>query len=130
MSLLTVAARALTGLPFVKFGYAAATEPGPRIDMAGPLLSQVRAVVPIPVDDEAVVRANGAAQAVAGAMVTAGVFPRLAAGSLLASLIPTTLAGHAYWKYDDPAVRSQQQTQFLKNTVMAGGLLAVAAAKK
>ena len=49
---------------------------------------------------------------------------------LLASLIPTTLAGHAYWNHEDPQMRAMQQIQFLKNVAMAGGLIAIAAKTK
>ena len=80
--------------------------------------------------DEAVVRLNGAAQVVAGGMLTAGIYPRAAASVLLASLVPTTVAGHAYWKHEEPQMRAMQQIQFLKNVAMAGGLLAIAAKKK
>lgn len=130
MSLFDIAGRTLTGLPFVKLGYAAATAPGPRVDMAKPVLDPLRKVVPIPVDDEMVVRANGAAQAVGGALLAAGVLPRAAALGLIASLVPTTLAGHAFWTSDDPAVRGQQQVQFLKNVTMIGGLTAIAATSR
>ena len=95
-----------------------------------PVLDGVRNVVPIPVDNETVVRANGAAQAVGGAMIIAGVAPRIGASMVLASLIPTTAAGHAFWNHEDPAARTQQQIHFLKNVAMAGGLVSVIASKK
>ncbi|WOC12134.1 DoxX family protein [Gordonia sp. MP11Mi] len=114
----------MTGLPYIKLGYAAATAPGMRVDAAAPLLDKL----PLPVDNETVVRANGVVQAVGGLLISAGVAPRLAAAGVLASLVPTTLAGHAFWNYDDPALRGQQQTQFLKNVMMAGGLVTIVAA--
>jgi uncharacterized membrane protein YphA (DoxX/SURF4 family) len=49
--------------------------------------------------------------------------PRLAALALAGSLIPTTLAGHAFWKVDDPTARKLQRIQFHKNLAMIGGLL-------
>ncbi len=51
------------------------------------------------------------------------VSPRLSALTLAASLVPTTLAGHAYWKIEDPAARKVQRIQFHKNMAMIGGLL-------
>lgn len=116
----------MTGLPYVKFGYDAATEPGMRVDAAAPLLDKL----PLPLDNETVVRANGAAQALGGALISAGIAPRLAAAGVLASLVPTTLAGHAYWNYDDPALRGQQKIQFMKNLTMAGGLVTIMATRK
>ena len=124
MNILRAAGRALTGLPYVKLGFDAATNPGMRVDAAAPLLDKL----PLPVDNETVVRANGAAQALGGAMIVAGVAPRWAAAGVLASLVPTTVAGHGFWTYDDPALRGQQQIQFLKNVTMAGGLIAIIAA--
>jgi putative oxidoreductase len=49
--------------------------------------------------------------------------PRLAALTLAGSLIPTTIAGHAFWKVGDPPARKLQQVQFHKNMAMIGGLL-------
>ncbi|GEE00521.1 hypothetical protein nbrc107696_09670 [Gordonia spumicola] len=72
MNLLSAAARALTGAPYVKLGYDAATAPGMRVNAAAPLLDKL----PLPVDNETVVRANGAAQAIGGALIVAGVGSR------------------------------------------------------
>jgi putative oxidoreductase len=49
--------------------------------------------------------------------------PRLCAVLLAGSLVPTTLAGHAFWTVEDPAARKSQRVQFLKNMAMIGGLL-------
>jgi uncharacterized membrane protein YphA (DoxX/SURF4 family) len=43
--------------------------------------------------------------------------------ALAGSLIPTTLAGHSYWKLEDPAAKKAQRIQFHKNMAMLGGLL-------
>ncbi len=79
---------------------------------------------------QTLVKTNGALQALGGVAMSLGIFPRLAALGLLVSLTATTLAGHAYWRYDDPAQRAQQRIQFLKNLSLAGGLLAIAVAPK
>ena len=50
--------------------------------------------------------------------------PRLAALGLVASMIPTTLAGHSFWELDG-AERKAQEIQFLKNAGLVGGLLLV-----
>ncbi|WP_132992726.1 DoxX family protein [Gordonia zhaorongruii] len=128
MSLLGFAGRALTGIPFVVLGYDAATSPGMRVDIAAPLLDDVRSVVPIPTDNDTVVRANGAVQAAGGALIAVGIAPRIAAGAVLASLVPTTLAGHAFWNHEDEGMRKQQQVQFIKNAALAGGLVSIIAA--
>ncbi|MCX5045765.1 DoxX family membrane protein [Aldersonia sp. NBC_00410] len=118
-------ARALTGVSYAYFGFDAFREPGGRVDMAAPTLAKLREVAPLPADNETIVRLNGAVQMTAGALLTVGVLPRLSATALVGSLVPTTIAGHSFWKIDNPAKRAQQRTQFLKNTAMIGGLVAV-----
>jgi putative oxidoreductase len=117
------AARVLTGSTYVLLGFDALREPGGRVDLASPVLAAVRSKVPLPDDDELVVRANAAVQVAAGAMLAAGIAQRLSALVLAGSLVPTTLAGHAYWTLEDPAARKAQRIQFHKNMAMIGGLL-------
>jgi putative oxidoreductase len=116
-------ARVLTGSTYVLLGFDALRAPGARVDQAGAVLSAVRNVVPLPADDELVVRGNAAVQVVGGTLLALGRAPRLSALALVGSLIPTTLAGHAYWTIEDPAARKQQRIQFHKNLAMIGGLL-------
>ena len=103
---------------FVMGGWDALREPGGRPKRA--------ASIGLP-EDETLVRANGAAMMVGGAALGVGVLRRAAAAGLIASLVPTTLAGHAFWREADPAARGQQRTQFLKNLGLVGGLLLVIA---
>jgi uncharacterized membrane protein YphA (DoxX/SURF4 family) len=79
--------------------------------------------VPLPADDELVVRGNAAVMVAAGALLALGRAPRLSALALAGSLVPTTLAGHSYWKVEDPDVRKVQRIQFHKNMALIGGLL-------
>ena len=123
MIVVRAAARALTGSVYISAGYDAARSPGIRVTMAEPMLSKIRTVVPIPVGDERVVRANGVAQLLAGTALTLGVLPRLSAVVLAASLLPTTLSGHSFWAIEDPDARAMQRVQFLKNSAMLGGLM-------
>ena len=117
------AARILTGSTYVRLGFDALRAPGGRVDLAAPVLAGIRKAVPLPDDDEMVVRANAAVQVVAGVTLALGWAPRLSALALAASLVPTTLAGHAYWTMEDPATRKLQQIQFHKNMALIGGLL-------
>jgi putative oxidoreductase len=112
-------AGAALGIPFVWLGYDAVVAPGGRVDMAAKL--------GIPRAEEAV-RLNGAAMVAGGLGLITDVQPRAAALGLVGSLIPTTLAGHAFWADDDPAKRKANRTQFLKNLALMGGLLALALA--
>jgi uncharacterized membrane protein YphA (DoxX/SURF4 family) len=117
------AARVLTGSTYALLGFDALRAPGGRVDQAGPVLAAIRKVVPLPDDDELVVRGNAAAQVLGGVLLATGRAPRLSALVLAASLVPTTLAGHSYWAIEDPAARKQQRIQFHKNMAMIGGLL-------
>ncbi len=118
-----LAARILTGSTYVLLGFDALRAPGARVDLAAPVLAAVRKAVPLPADDELVVRGNAAVQVLAGALLALGRAPRLSALALVGSLIPTTLAGHAYWTVEDSAARKMQRIQFHKNMALIGGLL-------
>jgi putative oxidoreductase len=121
--LVRFAARILTGSTYFLLGLDAARLPGKRVDQAAPMLAAMRSIVPLPADDELIVRGNGAAQALGGALLVVGKAQRMSAVALAASLIPTTMAGHAFWVIEDSATRKQQRVQFLKNMAMIGGLL-------
>jgi uncharacterized membrane protein YphA (DoxX/SURF4 family) len=105
--------QALLGTMFMKLGFDAARSPGPRVDQAAGL------GVPNPA---LAVRANGAAMVAGGVALVLNKMPRLAALGLLGSMVPTTLAGHAFWEKEGPE-RKAQQIQFLKNLGLMGGLL-------
>jgi len=109
------AGQALLGVMFVKLGFDAARSPGARVEKAAAL------GVPKP---ELAVRGNGVAMAVGGAALTLNKLPRLAALGLLASMVPTTLAGHSFWEMEG-AERKAQEIQFYKNLGLVGGLLLV-----
>ncbi len=117
------AARILTGSTYALLGFDALRAPGARVDQAAPVVAAIRKVVPLPADDEMVVRGNAAVQVTGGVLLALGIAPRLSALVLAGSLIPTTLAGHAYWTVADPAARKMQRIQFHKNLAMIGGLL-------
>ncbi len=117
------AARVLTGSTYALLGFDALREPGARVDQAAAVLAGARKVIPLPADDELVVRGNAAVQVLGGTLLALGRAQRLSALALAGSLIPTTLAGHAYWTIEDPAARKLQRIQFHKNLAMIGGLL-------
>src|SRR5436190_19296225 len=73
---------------------------------------------------------NGAIMVVAGSMLALDIAPKLSATLLAGTLIPTTFVGHPFWNEDDPGMRANQQTHFLKNLAMLGGLLTVLSEKK
>ena len=117
------AAHFLAGSTYALLGLDALREPGRRVDQAAPVLAAILKWVPLPEDDELVVRGNAAVMVAGGTLLALGIAPRLSALALAGSLIPTTLAGHSYWAIEDPAARKQQRIQFHKNMAMLGGLL-------
>ena len=116
MPLVRSISRAAIGASFVTLGWDAFLEPGGRAGKA--------AALGVPEPDLAV-SLNGGAMVVAGVALAAGLAPRVSATILAGLLVPTTLAGHAYWTETDPATRSRQRTQFLKNLCMLAGLVEV-----
>ena len=104
------------GTMFILGGWNAFKEPGGRVEkVANVGISKAR---------EATIL-NGAIMMVAGSALALGVAPKIASTVLIGSLIPTTYVGHSFWKEETPGGRAGQQTQFLKNLAMIGGLLLV-----
>lgn len=101
----------------------AAEKARPVTDKVAPLAQ--KAVPALPQDPEALVRINAGVQLVAAAGLATGRAPRTCAAVLAASLVPTTIAGHPFWKAD-PASAQQQRLHFFKNVSTLGGLLIAA----
>ncbi len=99
----------------------------PVIDRVRPTLEKV---VPqakaLPDDPETIVRINAAVQLAAAIALARGKAPRLSSGVLAASMVPTTVAGHAFWNETDPATRANQKLHFFKNLSTLGGLMLAA----
>lgn len=125
-------ARPMLASLFVVMGIDVLRQPGGRAEVAAPLVAQAKAVLParagalVPADPENAVRLNALVQIGGGLMLATGKYPRVASSVLAASLVPTTVAGHAFWAESDPQARKQQQTQFIKNLSILGGLLLAA----
>ncbi len=110
----------LSGI-FIIAGYGAFSKPGGRPN-ALPKIG-------LPASEE-LVKVNGATMVGAGVMLGLGIFPRFSALTLIGALIPTTLAGHPFWKETEENPRQTHQIQFLKNLGLIGGLLLVLADRK
>ncbi|MBA2418842.1 MAG: DoxX family protein [Nocardioidaceae bacterium] len=130
MTLLRIVARPMLASMFIAGGVnairnAAAMAPTakPVSDKLGPLIQRAAPQVPLPSDTAGYVRLDGVIHVVGGAMLATGRFPRLSTLVLAGSLVPTTLAGHAFWNESDPSARQNQQVHFFKNVSMIGGLL-------
>ncbi len=123
---LRMTARGMIAALFLTAGVDVLRHPEPRAEVAHDALETLRSAVPVVPDDVTAVRANAAVQLVAATLLAFGKAPRTAAGVLAASLVPTTLAGHAFWTFDDPAETAQQRAHFAKNLAILGGLILAA----
>ncbi|SEF17965.1 DoxX family protein [Jiangella alba] len=128
MSLVRMIARPMLATIFIAQGAKNLRDPEPLLpaatrfsDRFGPTL-QKRAPQ-VPTDPKTLVRINAGVQVGAGLALATGRFPRLASVALLASLVPTTFAGHPFWTVEDPTQRNTQRIQAMKNVGLAGGLL-------
>ncbi|NED67161.1 DoxX family protein, partial [Streptomyces sp. SID10244] len=106
-------ARPMLATVFVASGIDALRNPQPRADMSRDLVDKSVQALPnsvtdnVPTEPEILVRVNGAIQIGGGVLLATGKFPRIAALGLAGSLVPTTLAGHAFWEETDPDVRAR-----------------------
>ncbi|MDG4862698.1 DoxX family protein [Streptomyces sp. T-3] len=128
MALIRRIARPLLASAFISGGYSTLRHPeqmAPDVEAVAVPLKQ--RIPKLPTDPEQQVRIIGAVQLGAGTLLTLGRFPRLAAGALAGTLVPTTLASYRYWEEKDPELRAQQRAHFLKNLSLIGGLLITAA---
>jgi putative oxidoreductase len=119
-------ARPLLAGIFISGGIDVLRNPGPRVQRAEPVTTKLAATLPLPDDTETLVKANAAAQIIAGTGLALGKLPRLSAAVLAASLVPTTAAGHRFWEEESPQSKAMQRTHFLKNLAILGGLIIAA----
>jgi putative oxidoreductase len=88
-----------------------------------PLAQRMAPGVPIPTDPVTIVRLNAGVQIAAAAALATGHLPRVSSTVLAVSLLPTTVAGHAFWREGDPATKATQRLNFFKGVSLLGGLL-------
>ncbi|WP_306053978.1 DoxX family protein [Natronococcus wangiae] len=72
------------------------------------------------------VLASGVVLVLGGLGIVAGVFPLISAVVVAGFILVSALTMHDFWAVDDDR-RQDELTHFLKNVVMAGGALAIAA---
>jgi putative oxidoreductase len=128
MTPLRTVARGMLAAIFVSEGINALRSPDRLVGPAKPITDRLTPVLQrihpkAPTDPRTLVQINGATQVVAGALLATGRATTPAALVLAGSLVPTTLAGHPYWKFEDPAERRKQQVGFLSNVGLIGGLI-------
>jgi uncharacterized membrane protein YphA (DoxX/SURF4 family) len=124
MTLVRRIARPMLAAVFISGGVDQLRRPESKKEKAEPVARKISDRVSwLPQDTEQLVRLNGGIQLAAGTALALGRFPRLSALALAASVVPTTLAGHAFWEQPDAATAAMHRTQFLKNLGLLGGLL-------
>ncbi len=128
MSVLRRVARPMLAVPFITGGVDMLRNPDPRAKLAAPVATRIAEIMPVPMPNDPVqlVQIDAGVKIGAGLMLATGRLPRLSALALAASLVPTTLAGHRFWDYDDPQQRAAQRIHFAKNLGLLGGLVITA----
>lgn len=116
----------VNGVNSVRHAREIAPQAAPVTDTLAPLAQKAAPNATLPKDPATWVRANGAAQIVAGAALATGRFPRIASAVLAVTLVPSTAARYRFWEAADAHERAEQQTHFLKNAALAGGLMIAA----
>lgn len=130
MTVIRLVARPLLASTFVVGGVNAlknapqlATKASTVADRVVPFLKRTAPGLPLPEDPVTQVRLNAAIQLAAAGALATGRVPRLSGLVLAVSLVPTTVAGHAFWSEQDPDRKKTQKLQFFKNASVLGGLL-------
>ncbi len=85
-----------------------------------------KAGVPLPEDPATLVRINAGVQLAGALALASGRAPRLGAAAIAVSLVPTTVAGHAFWAETSPEKKHAQRLQFFKNASILGGAIIAA----
>ena len=115
-------ARPLLAAVFVSSGVDALRNPEPRAKLAAGMVHAAAERFGTPDDPLLAARLNAGVMVAGGLGLATGAAPRLSALALAGSLVPTTLAGHAFWEFPKEE-RTAHRTQFLKNTGLLAGLL-------
>ena len=115
-------ARPLLAAVFVNSGIDALRNPEPRAKLATGMVHAAAERFGTPDDPLLAARVNAGVMVAGGLGLATGAAPRTSALALAGSLVPSTLAGHAFWEYPK-AEQGAQRTQFLKNVGLLAGLL-------
>lgn len=124
MLLRRIARPLLAGI-FISGGINQLRDPEGHAKAAHPVLDRVAEVVPLQAQPSNItlVRLDAGVKIGAGTLLALGKAPRLAAATLAASLLPTTVGAHRFWEIEDAEQRKLEQVQFTKNLGLLGGLL-------
>jgi uncharacterized membrane protein YphA (DoxX/SURF4 family) len=124
MSISRRVARPLLSSIFIVGGMDAARHPDTKTKAADPVVQKIAGKVPgVPQDTQRAVQLNGAVMVGAGTLLALGKWRRLSSLALIATIVPTTYAGHRFWEETDERTKAQQRVHFLKNLGLLGGLI-------
>lgn len=121
-------ARPMLASIFISGGVNALRNPERHAQVASSVAKKTAALLPVtlPSDPKQLVQIDAAVKLGAGSLLALGRFPRIASLLLAGSLVPTTLAAHRFWEFEDAQDKQMQQIQFFKNISLLGGLLLAA----
>ena len=88
------------------------------------------AALPMVPNDPMIARVQGATMLAAGTTLALGFMPKTSARVLALTLIPNTIVGHPFWKFEKPDERRANLVHFVKNAGLFGGLLYISADKR
>ena len=123
MGLVRAIARPMLAAPFIFGGINQLQNADKLAPVAGPFIHKIAEPAGLPDDAELLVKTNGALMVAAGAGLAAGIWRKPSAALLAASLVPTTLAGHSFWEFDNPRDRAIHKSGFFNNLGLLGGLV-------
>ncbi|HRA74969.1 MAG TPA: DoxX family protein [Propionicimonas sp.] len=134
MSLLRFVARSMLASYFVLNGVKAFRDPESQVAAAEPIVDKLMPLatsalprqvsVYLPEDATGFVKCTGAAQVIGGVSLATGLFRRLGAGVLAATMVPHVIASNPLGV--GPADREQARAQLAKNVALLGGVLLAA----
>ena len=121
-------ARPMLASVYVLSGVDVLRNPDQRAKQAAGIATKIADALPVKLPDDPVrlVQIDAAVKIGGGLMLATNRLPRLHSLALAASTVPSTLAGHRFWEYDDPQQRANQRVHFLKNVGLLGGLILAA----
>ena len=126
MSPIRFIARPMLAAGYIINGVERLRRPEAAAASIGPLLTQARKHVDIPLDAPTIARATGAAQVAAGSLLAIGRFPRISAtilvGTYLLDTVGERLSAEKATSKDDKKARNERT--LLRTSMLGGALLA------
>ncbi|WP_018296335.1 DoxX family protein [Corynebacterium lubricantis] len=121
-------ARPMLASVYVADGVDTLVNTSSHIESSERFLKQMRTVLPasyatkVPKDPQLVAQVIGGTKVGAGALYALGKAPRVSAGLLAATAVPTLLGRHAFWDADTPEEKASRRNGALTNVALLGGL--------